>query len=445
MRTSILWLSLEIKTISLICKERQGDMLHLKLRSESGMALLVAMFITFLSSIVITFYMGSVIQESKHSVWQKERAQSLFLAEAGIQKGLYYLNNLDDPGNPWSSYIDHSTKTLLVSSGQGFEYTGTDVDDPTDRYEESYTISLHDSFVDENDTIIMLPPKYYLIKSTGTIKRTIPIYHSVSAIVSTVPGLPTPGALNIFDVGDDADELLQFQSSKWVISGVDIDGGPGVPGITISNTKDDLLAQLDGQGLPTRMDQVEGENSSGFYVNSVSAINAYNGGDNSSSILEMLYDYFYPLSDHISGIGQLRDEYLGGPEPDELQILYADLDQGALIIPGNRTGYGVLILEGDGVFEMKGNSEWRGLVICHGGAKIVMRGGGKTAPHVYGAVMIDTGTVTMNGTADIRYSSIAMSSIVKGLMKFQVFSWCGSWGKPLGRFGRESYTAASTL
>ena len=411
-----------------------------KLRNESGMALLTAMFIALLSSIVITLYMGSVIHESKHSVWQKERTQSIFLAEAGIQKGLYYLNNLADPYNPWSDYIDHKEKIMLVDAAQIPEYTGTDVDDPDDRYVESYTISLHDRFVDENDAIVMLPPKFFLIKSTGTIKRTIPIQRSVSAIVSTAPGLPAPGALNIFDVKDDADELLQFQSSQWVISGVDIDGGPGVPGITISNMGDNLVGQLDLPGKPIRIDQVEGENSLGIQVNGESAINAYDGGDNPSGTLDMLYDYFISLleeDDDVSGIGQLRNEYLGGPEPEELKILYADLSQGTLVIPGNRTGYGVLILEGDGVFEMKGNSEWHGLVLCYGGAKIAMRGGGNSASHIYGCVMMDTGTVTMNGTADIRYSSFAMSSIANGLLKFQVFSWCGSWGKPLGRFGRE--------
>ncbi|MFC1714484.1 hypothetical protein ACFL6S_12520 [Candidatus Poribacteria bacterium] len=414
--------------------------LCIKLNSESGMALLVAMFVTFLSSIMLTFYMGSVIQESKHSVWQKERAQSLFLAEAGVQKGLYYLNNLKNLDNPWAPYIDPADKVLLVSEDQVPEYTGTDVDDPNDQFAESYTISLHNRFVDADGSIVTLPPRFFLIKSEGLIKRTIPISRRVSAIVSIIPGVPAPGALNIFDVADGDDELLQFQSSQWVVSGVDMDGlQPAVPGITVSNRGDDIVGQLDLPGLPTRIDQVEGADEFGDVVNGPGAIRPYDGGENPTSIMDMLYDHFMSLlwpEDDVSGLALLKTEHLGSPT--DPQILYANLNEGNLIVPGSRAGYGVIILEGEGVFELKGGSEWYGLVLCYGGAKVAMRGGGVSASHIYGCVMIDTGTVTMNGTADIRYSSLAMSMIENGLLRFQVFAWCGGWGKPLGRFGGDS-------
>ncbi|MFC1715787.1 hypothetical protein ACFL6S_19115 [Candidatus Poribacteria bacterium] len=401
-----------------------------KLNSESGMALLVAMFITFLSSIMITFYMGSVIQESKHSVWQKERAQSLFLAEAGIQKGIYFLNKPDDPDNPWAAYVDREKEVLLVSENQIPVYNGTDIDDPADRYKENYRISLHDRFVDENGAIVALPPRFFLIKSTGTIKRSIPIKRSVSAIVSIIGGIPVPGALSIYDDTDLEDELIQFESSQWVVSGVDIDdplGKTGVAGVAIANTGDGVTGE-EGQ-FGQRLDQVEG----------VDGNNIQSVGDSSiiedptlPKDLEELVGYFGPMSQDISGTTRVDGSYLGAL--NSFQILRADLSKGDVTIPGNRTGYGVLILEGDGAFNISGGSEWYGLILCHGNIDVHLRGGGESAAHIYGALMIDDGTVTMNGTADIRYSSEALRGIRKQLVAYQVYAWCGGWGKPLGRF-----------
>jgi hypothetical protein len=404
--------------------------LCIKLNNESGMALLVAMFVTFLSSIMLTFYMGSVIQESKHSVWQKERAQALFLAEAGIQKGIYYLNESDDPDNPWAPYVDREKEVLLVSEDQVPEYTGTDVDDPTDQFAESYTISLHDRFVDENGAIVALPPRFFLIKSTGTIKRSIPIQRRVSAIVSIVAGIPVPGALTIYDRDDPEDEVNQFNSSQWVISGVDIDdalGVNGIAGVAIANTEDGVTGEEGQFGI--RLDQVEGIDGNDVYGAGDLAI--LQDPDLPKSLTELV-SYFGPMSKDISGIGMLEDSYLGALT--SFQILRADLSQGDLTIPGNRTGYGVLILQGDGRFNISGGSEWYGLILCHGNISVHLRGGGNSAAHVYGALMIDDGIVTMNGTADIRYSSEALKAIRKQLVAYQVFAWCGGWGKPLGRF-----------
>lgn len=416
-------------------------MLYIKPRSESGMAMFTVMIVSFVSSILITSYMGFAIQESRHSIWQKEKAQSLYLAEAGIQKGIYYLNESGNADNPWASYIDNYNGTLLVNEDQVPSYTGYDIDDSNDAYVESYTISLHKRFVDENGAIITLPPRFFLIRSTGIIKRTIPIKHSVSAIVSRMSGVLAPGALSIYDSSDPEDELVQFQSSQWVISGIDIDdpfGQTGVAGIAIANTGDNVKedgGQLDLPGLPTRIDQVSGIDADGNLVQGADAIIE---DENMPKDLSELVGYFKPMSTDISGIGKLSGSLLGAP--DDYQILYADLSQGDLTLPGNTTGYGILILENDGVFQMDGNSQWNGIILCHGGASIYMRGGGNTAAHIYGSLMIDDGTITTNGTADIRYSSLALGSLDKQLVVYQVFSWCGGWGKHLGRFGKEAYS-----
>jgi hypothetical protein len=407
-------------------------MLYSKLNDESGMVMFVVMIVTLLSSILMTSYMSFVVQESKHSVWQKEKSQALFLAESGIQKGLYFLNEPDDPSNPWAPYIDYENNVLLVDESMIPEYIGTDVDDGTDQYDEYYTISLHNRFVDENGLIIMLPPRYFLIKSTGTIKKTIPISHSISAIVCKMRAvIDGPAALCIYDDVDPEDELLQFDSSQWNVSGVNYDDPTtGVAGVAIANTGDNLNGQLG-----TRLNNVEGMDGNGTHVVGDLAIVR---DESLPKDLSELIEYFRPMSTDITGIGNLSGDYLGAP--DNYLVQRADLSQGDIQILGGRTGYGVLILEGDGTFAINGNAEWFGLILVSGKSNVHLRGGGATAAHIYGCLMIDDGTATMNGTSDVRYSSAALANLDKQHVVYQVYSWCGEWGMPLGRFDEVSDT-----
>ena len=233
--------------------------------------------------------------------------------------------------------------------------------------------------------------------------------------------------------------MLQFQSSGWTISGLDRDGQEGVAGIAVSNDADGIGGQLDLPGLPTRIDQVSGiDAATGEPTTGAGAIIE---NPELSPSLDTLYSYFCNMGEDISGIGRLDGTYLG--DSSHFQILRADLSQGTITLPGARTGYGILILQNEGEFQMDGNSEWYGLILCYGGATISMRGGGNSAAHVYGCVMIADGTVTMNGTADIQYSSKALWDIYDQLIAYQVYSWCGGWGKPLARFGNETGIASS--
>jgi hypothetical protein len=61
--------------------------------------------------------------------------------------------------------------------------------------------------------------------------------------------------------------------------------------------------------------------------------------------------------------------------------------------------------------------------------------------------MVANGNVTMNGTADIVYSSKYINNINFKLLLFQVYSWCDGWGTPLGSeynpVTTEGYTPSS--
>ena len=62
-------------------------MFHLKRRdSESGIVLIVVMMATIVCTLLATSYMSIFIHESGNAVCQSQRVQSLFLAEAGVQR-----------------------------------------------------------------------------------------------------------------------------------------------------------------------------------------------------------------------------------------------------------------------------------------------------------------------------------------------------------------------
>jgi len=382
-------------------------MSHLKLNNESGMVLLVALVVTFLGTILASSFMSITIHESRHSVWQKHRAQSLFLAEAAVQQSLYYLNNRNDTSNPW---IDENMDILTTPLTYTSSMAGGD-----------YEI-LVSSPVDKP----WLPVDSYLIETVGTISKTNSgnIERSISCIVGKLDGISIPAAISILDDTDAEIELSNFNSSQWTVDGTDMDSplGHGVPGMAIANFGDNLPAQLGA-----RLDQVTGADEWG---------NSYTGG---AAILQdpllpkdldAYAEFFQDFAIDISGVGNIPDSLLGAP--DDFQILYADLSSSPIQLTGNSTGYGVLVLAGNGEFKMAGNAEWNGIIICTSNSNILLRGGGVTSSHIYGALLLADGTVEMNGTADVVYSSTNVSKVNASLLLYKVDSWCGGWGVPLG-------------
>lgn len=390
-------------------------MFYTKLKDESGMALLITVLVTVVGSLLMASYMSVAINESRSSVWQKHRVQSLFLAEAGIEKAIYYLNN---PSARPSEWLD--TNSELLPTPLNLQ----------EQLEDGlYSFSLHD-----RNEISWLPERTYLIRSTGVIPRISGdnIERKVSCIVYKDDLLVSAlAALCIFDGADLEDELINFNSTQWRVSGKDIDDKTdqdGVMGIAVANTGDNVDVQLD-----KRIDQVEGadpndsESDGDYTLTGIDAILQDPGlPQDLSEYLEQFL--LSPKMVDISGFGN-TEGYLGAP--DDCQILYADLTKGKIQHLGGRSGYGVLILEGPGEFEMQGNSEWYGLVLCISGANIDLRGGGNTAAHIYGCAMVEDCSVTLNGTSDIRYSSGALKNIEDQLIPHQVIAWSEGWGNAL--------------
>ncbi len=382
---------------------------RLKLNSELGMTMLIAVIVTFLGTILAGSYLSMVNYESRNSVWQKHRAQSLFLAEAGIEKGLYYLNNPENQPSYWTLDMDGQLVTPLFAEGSLAGGT--------------YDIVLYDQ-----SQAAWLPQDSYLIASTGTIPRMSEedIEHKVSCVASKLKKLPIPGALSILDDADPEIELLKFESAVWTVDGQDMDAVGGLPGIAVANNADSPTVE---EQLGTKIDSITGSDEDG---------NFYQGNDailldpSLPKNLDAYANYFKRIAIDISSPDgnqyTIPSSVLG--TDNYYQVLYANLSQGDLKIAGTDTGCGILVLEGNGEFEMAGGSEWNGLIICASDSVIRLKGGGGTPSHIYGALLVANGIVEMNGTADIIYSSDRTNKAFN-LLLFQVYSWCGGWGQRL--------------
>ena len=177
-----------------------------KLDNESGLVMIVVLVATLLGTLLASSYVSTLIYESRHSVWQKHRAQSLFLSEAGVEKALYYLNNTDDLDNPWVDEYGEMLDAPLYASG---ELAGG-----------SYSIELYGQA-----DVPWLPADAYLIKSLATIPRSYSqdVERRVSCVASKLGAIPIPAALSILDDTDPEIELDKFNSSQWTINGTDMD------------------------------------------------------------------------------------------------------------------------------------------------------------------------------------------------------------------------------
>ncbi len=423
-------------------------MFGVKLKSESGMVLIVSLVVTVLSTLLATSFIGAVIYESRKAELQKQNTQLLFLAEAGLERALYWLNNTDDPENPWAEDGQLVEPPMDYTSGEAANDPG--MDDPETEAVESYNVWLYDN----DDGIPWLPVDSFMVVSTGIVTQldgSVSDY-TISCVIAKLDGLPVPAALSIMDAADPEDEISKFQSSVWAIDGQnhDLSGllladGLGLPGIAVANTDidtdtgiyiDDIAYQLDKDPTkPKRLDQVVGWiEELGGYVEKEEAIVH---DPDLPQTLDPYATYFQKIALNISGPEPFIPDHLLGT-PDKYQILYADLSEGNKMLAGGATGYGILILDGVGEFEMGGNATWNGLVICAKDSIISLKGGGATPAHINGGLLVANGFVEMNGTADITYCKEAIDNINAWLLLYQVYAWSGDWGVPLS----EQYVEA---
>jgi len=378
-------------------------MLSFKLNNESGMAMIVAMVVTLIGTLIASSYMETVIHESRRSTRQKQSKQLLFLSEAGVEKSRYFLNNRDDLENPWLDGYGQMLDTPL-------EYTGY-------LAECRYEIILYD-----HNQISGLPLDQYLVQSIGTIPKPDgdEMSHTIRCSLAKLDALPIPAALSIFDDGDPEDEILNLQMVSWTIDGRDFGDplGRGLYGIAVANIGDGVDTQLG-----TELAQITGADEWG---NLLEAGGAISEDPDLPRDLDAYANYFREFAMDISGSGTIPIDLLG--TENDYQILYADLNEGDLSLASIDTGYGILVLDGFGEFEMSGSSTWNGIIVGAGDSRISVRGYGDGV-HIYGAILIANGAMEMDGIAHLQYSSENISRASQSFL-YQVYSWCGDWGIP---------------
>jgi len=107
----------------------------------------------------------------------------------------------------------------------------------------------------------------------------------------------------------------------------------------------------------------------------------------------------------------------GTISPMDLKVVHI---AGDLMISGNTTGAGVLVIDGD--FQMGGTLNWNGVIICLKDVDVV---GGGNAKNIVGALLTQgtiSGDSNINGNVKVLYSS-AMIQQLYSLTRYQVSSW----------------------
>lgn len=186
---------------------------------------------------------------------------------------------------------------------------------------------------------------------------------------------------------DNGDEMLMFDvgnSANYAYSGFDNAGGPTLPAIGVTNAKDYLKVstvlagntQVTGTGIPS-VQQVPIANLPTFLQTAQGARDAVD------YMREKAKKEFWP----VGTTGEANDRYFpAGTTPNTFGTVTDPvttfIDGDAALPPGG--GAGLLIVTG--TLDMRGNADFKGLVMVLGTGKVLRNGGGNGS--TLGAMMI---------------------------------------------------------
>jgi len=416
-------------------KGQEGGALAITLLLLMGLTALGAAFMT--TSRTETQIAGNVMRHT----------QALYLAEAGLNEALarlhrptgasYIGEDLFAPNPGWGTYLVLSSgNSALDPDYSDAEDDGldNDIDGSTDETGEAYpevlsaqsalasplnypwvriTYSLDNAgnlirFGDHDDNPTTRPRKN-LVDGDPVVFITARGEQGTSRRTLEVEVVRTPAPYMDACIYTE-DDNFKFNGNSFLISGYDHDpatgdsipGADGLPAIVTTqdpnNILDDIAVDQEGQVIGP-----EGESSveSSQYDMDLEAIVAEYAG----------YADFRYLGDtnnpNTSGWGGL----------DDYHIVY--VKEGDLHLSGNTDGGGLLLIEGSMI--VTGQFTWYGLVIVLGDINFA---GGGAGIHIYGGVLAN-GQVTRNdigGQADILYCSYTLQRLSE-LKGFQILSW----------------------
>jgi hypothetical protein len=245
--------------------------------------------------------------------------------------------------------------------------------------------------------------------NTGAI-ATVEVY--AQAAVKTVAGVGAvyaqPGV------------VLDLKGSAFKIDGHDVNpnGTPGpsptVYGITtaIGTPPGSNASNLSSQVPLKNADQIIGQGSDPSI------------GESGALDFDRVFNNFKAVSSNVVAPGSYNDVAWGNNAANSYEVTYCN---GDLTLGGSGKGAGTLIVEGS--LTLTGTFDFVGLVIVKGDVRL--RGGGGGI-HVWGSLMIGqtltaidpTADLSLNGTADVWYSSAALAKAASLLgNNYNVLYW----------------------
>ena len=419
---------------------------------ESGNTLVAALLILFLLTALGVSYVAITKGDKQIAGNQLVGTQAFENAEAGISE---VLRRMSDPTEPspsvylgqqsgaytagWGWYVvtDPGNSGLdpnaAATASDGLDNDGdAAVDEASERYRETgskngllaassrldypwvkvrYKLNSANQIVlfGDHDNDPTTPPRENVVRGLPTIIVTAAGRRGAGNKTVTVEAVkwplpPVPGS--VYTEG-----AMSFAGNSFFIDGHDHDytapydtvaGATPLSGISTPNDPAAISSQLNGQ----QDNNVIGAGSDPSVQPS-----------NVNLDLTAMADAWSQMADITLNGNQNNPSTTGWGTVTDLKIVHV---AGDLMLSGNNSGAGVLVIDGD--FSMGGTFNWNGVILCLKDVDIV---GGGMAKQVVGALMIQ-GTLNddsnVNGNVKLLYSS-AMISKLNSLTQYEISSW----------------------
>jgi hypothetical protein len=241
--------------------------------------------------------------------------------------------------------------------------------------------------------------------TSGTISRSVEI---IMRKAVEIPGFDGTIQINVeVPIIDMSSNSFTVSGNEHLIDGTEDDTRPAKYGVTSPAAIADLLSQI----LSKNVDQFSGLGGTPS-VGQMPAID-----------LDTVIEQVMNSAGTLLQPGTHANLELGTPTEDGVVSAYCG---GDLHLSGGLAGAGILCVDGD--LQISGGLEWVGLILVRG--KVTMKGGG-SSNRLIGAMgvgeevgsLLDTTTVALNGTIDMKFSSDAIALASQALAITAVMSW----------------------
>lgn len=326
----------------------------------------------------------------------------------------YTATENDGLDNDGDAAVDEASERYPVKgSKNGLLPVGTKLDYPWVKVRYKLNSANQIILFGDHDNNPTTPPQENVIRGIPKIIITAAGRRGAANKIVTVEAVKWPLPPIVGSVYTESP--MSFQGNAFYIDGHDhnyqapydtIAGAPSLPGIATPNDPTTITNNVSGQ----QEDNIQGSGSDpSVQPSSVNLdVQALAAAWSMLADVTLVGDQNNPSS---SGWGTVTTD------PPELKVVHV---QGDLMISGNMSGAGVLVIDGD--FQMGGTINWHGIVLVLGDVDVV---GGGNAKNIVGGLVVQgtlSGETTVNGNITVYYSS-AMIAKLNALKDYEVSSW----------------------